>query len=118
MKNNNIYISTNLQFLRKQFKKTQKDIGDLCNKTDTAVSNWEKGIREPDATDLGLIANFFNITVDDIMFKDLRFEDTTFDELDILFDKHKDILTDSDKNIIKAIIEERKKEIDKELGED
>ncbi len=41
-----------------------------------------------------------------------------FDELELLFDKHKDILTDSDKNIIKTIIEERKKEIDKELGEE
>lgn len=36
-------------------------------------------------------------------------------ELDVLFDKHKDILTDSDKTIIKTIIEQRKKEIDKEL---
>ncbi len=41
-----------------------------------------------------------------------------FDELELLFDKNKNILTDRDKNIIKTIIEERKKEIDKELGED
>ena len=40
----------------------------------------------------------------------------SFDELELLFDKHRDILTDSDKNKIKKIIEERKKEIDKELG--
>lgn len=39
------------------------------------------------------------------------------DELELLFDKHKDILTESDKAVIKTIIEERKKEIDKELGE-
>lgn len=39
------------------------------------------------------------------------------DELDILFDKNKDILTESDKNIMKAIITERRKQIDKELGE-
>ena len=37
------------------------------------------------------------------------------DELELLFDKHKDILTDSDKTLIKTIIEQRKKEIDKEL---
>lgn len=39
------------------------------------------------------------------------------DEFEILFDKHKDILTDDDKEYIKFIIEKRKKEIDKELGE-
>lgn len=37
------------------------------------------------------------------------------DELDVLFDKHKDILTKDDKEYIKFIIEKRKKEIDKEL---
>jgi len=41
----------------------------------------------------------------------------SFDELELLFDKHKDILTDDDKEYIKFIIEKRKKEIDKELGE-
>ena len=65
MKDNNIYISTNLQYLRKEKNKTQKDIGDICGKTDTAISNWEKGIREPDATDLGILANYFNTTVED-----------------------------------------------------
>lgn len=41
-----------------------------------------------------------------------------FDELDILFSKYKDILTDDDKEYIKFIIEKRKKEIDKQLGEE
>lgn len=40
------------------------------------------------------------------------------DELDVLFDKHKDILTDDDKETIKFIIEKRKREIDKELNEE
>lgn len=40
------------------------------------------------------------------------------DELDILFSKHKDILTDEDKEYMRFIIEKRKKEIDKQLGED
>lgn len=37
-------------------------------------------------------------------------------ELDVLFDKNKDILTEDDKETIKFIIEKRKREIDKELG--
>ncbi len=36
-------------------------------------------------------------------------------ELDVLFDKHKDILTEDDKETIKFIIEKRKRETDKEL---
>jgi len=40
-----------------------------------------------------------------------------FDELELLFDKHKDILTDDDKETIKFLIEKRKREIDKQLGE-
>ena len=45
-------------------------------------------------------------------------EEKPFDELDILFQKHKDILTDEDKEYMRFIIEKRKKEIDKQLGED
>lgn len=39
------------------------------------------------------------------------------DETEILFDKYKDILTDDDKETIKFLIEKRKREIDKQLGE-
>ena len=45
-------------------------------------------------------------------------ERKSYDETDVLFDKYKDVLTESDKEIIKTIIEQRKKEIDKQLGED
>ena len=64
------------------------------------------------------IADFFNIPMEELTGKDLTVNDNnSFDELDVLFDKHKNILTDDDKEYIKFIIEKRKKEIDKELGE-
>lgn len=100
MKDNNIYISTNLQYLRKNSNKTQREIGNICGKTDTAISNWESGIREPDATDLGILANYFGITVDDIMFKDLRFQNNGSVDLDRLYNKSKDILNDSEREMI------------------
>lgn len=40
------------------------------------------------------------------------------DEFEILFNKNKDILTEDDKETIKFLIEKRKREIDKQLGED
>lgn len=116
MKSNNfkVYISTNLQYLRKLNGKTQKDIGILCNKKDTAISNWEKGIREPDAIDLGIIANYFNVTIDDIIFKDLRLENVeSLSENEALFNNNKKHLTESDWNIINTIAKQRKEEKEK-----
>ncbi len=81
------------------------------------VSMWKTGERNIMTNDLIAIANFLNYTVDDLINKDLTKKDTALSksELDVLFDKHKDILTDDDKETIKFIIEKRKREIDKEL---
>lgn len=119
---NKMHLFSNIKHLRISNGETQEELGSICGKTNTAISNWEKGIREPDAIDLSILSNHFGISIDDLMKKDLRFEkaedknsNNYFDELAILFDKHKDILTESDKTVIKTIIEERKKEIDREL---
>ena len=74
MKNNKIYIASNLKYLRSVNKKTQGDLAKLCNKKNTAISNWEKGIREPNSIDLAKISNYFNVSIDDLIKKDLRFE--------------------------------------------
>lgn len=69
---NKLYLSTNIKYLRTINKKTQEELANVCGKKNTAVSNWEKGIRQPDAIDLAVISNFFNISIDDLMLKDLR----------------------------------------------
>lgn len=74
MNDNKIFLASNLKHLRMLNKKTQEEVGEICNKTNTAVSNWEKGIREPDAVDLFTLSNYFNISIDDLMAKDLRFD--------------------------------------------
>lgn len=68
------FISSNLKFLRNQKKISQKKIAELCKKQNTAVSNWEKGIREPSAIDLMTICEFFDISIDDFVKKDLKKE--------------------------------------------
>ena len=118
MGNDKLFLASNIKYLRRFNGYTQEEIGDVCNKKNTAVSNWEKGIREPDATDLSALSNFFNVSVDDLMLKDLRKERTAKDELEILFSRNKDILTDDDKAMLKFIVEKRKREIDKELGKE
>ena len=63
---------------------------------------------------------FFNVSMDDLVGKNLQLskQDDSFDELELLFSKNKDILTDEDKEYMRFIIEKRKREIDKQLGEE
>lgn len=110
------YISTNLKYLRSKKGKSLNDIATICNKTDAAIHYWENGTREPNVFDITKLANYFDISVDDLLSKDLRLiNNKQSDEFDILFSKYKNILTDDDKEYMKFIIERRKREIDKRL---
>ena len=61
---NKLYLATNIKYLRVINKKTQEELANVCGKKNTAVSNWEKGIREPDAVDLSVLSNLFNVSID------------------------------------------------------
>lgn len=69
------FISTNIKHLRKKRGVTQEQLAKVCNKRNTAIGNWEQGIREPNAVDLANLAMFFNVSIDDLIKKDLRFND-------------------------------------------
>lgn len=69
----NIYIATNIGYLRNITKTTQHQLAVFLGYVDGTISNWEKGIREPDLVDIKKIADFFNISVDDLLNKDLRY---------------------------------------------
>lgn len=109
------YLSTNIKFLRQEKKLTQEDIAKIVDKSRVLVSQWESDDRDITTEDIIKLSDFFNVPMDALVGKDLRFQSAKKDELDVLFDKHKDILTDDDKETIKFIIEKRKREIDKEL---
>ena len=68
------FISSNLKFLRNKKNISQKKLAELCKKQNTAISNWEKGIREPSAIDLMILCDFFDISIDDFVKKDLKKE--------------------------------------------
>lgn len=111
------YFPENLKFLRTKKSMTQDELAKKMNKDYSTIGKWELGQRNPIMSDIIRISDIFNVSVQDLVEKDLRIKNDNYDELDVLFDKHKDILTDSDKALIKTIIEQRKKETDKELGE-
>lgn len=111
------YFSSNLEYLRKQKGMSQNKLGELIGVNQTTVARWEKQEMAPSIDNVEEVANVLNVKLPDMLVKDLRINNQ-FSELEILFDKHKDILTEDDKEYIKFIIEKRKKEIDKELDKD
>lgn len=56
-----------LKELRKETETTQKELADFLNVRNTTVSAWEVGASEPDLTTLLRIAEFFNVTVDELL---------------------------------------------------
>lgn len=113
------FLSKNIKFLRNKYHLTQESFGKIVNKKRTLISAWESDDREITTEDIIKISNYFNIKMDDLISKDLSIDNlNSFDEIDILFSKYKDILTEEDKEYMKFIIEKRKREIDKQLGEE
>ena len=50
--------------LRKERQLTQDELAGRLNLTKQAVSQWERGIREPGFETLEMIADFFNVDTD------------------------------------------------------
>ncbi len=111
------YFPDNLKFLRAKEGMTQDELAKKMDKDYSTIGKWELGQRNPVMSDIIKLSDIFNVSIQNLVEKDLRIKDENSDGLELLFDKHKDILTDSDKTLIRTIIEQRKKEIDKELGE-
>lgn len=113
------YFNTNLKFLRTQKGISQQALADKLKMDRSTISRWENNEMDATVENAIQVANILEIPIDDLVGKDLTIEKRkAFDELEILFDKNKDILTEDDKEYIRFIIEKRKKEIDKQLGED
>lgn len=111
------FISTNLKFLRKTCNKTLVEIGKVCGKRDVAIHYWENGTREPSAIDIAKLCNYFKIPMEMFLNVDIRLNNNIISNSNELnFEKYKHILTESDWNIINTIIEQRKKEVEKEHG--
>lgn len=67
-------LSSNLKFLRKKSGKTQDALSSAVNIGRTTIANYEAGISEPNVETLMLFANFFGVTVDDLLSKNLEEE--------------------------------------------
>ena len=110
-------FAKNLKYYMDYYEKDRTDICDDLGIPYTTFADWYNAVTYPRIDNIELLANYFNIQKSDLIENKYK-NDKELDETDVLFYKYKDVLSESDKNIIKAVIEERKRKIDKELGED
>lgn len=111
------YFAKNLKYLREKKGYDQLKLADALKVPQSTLSCWESGIRTPKIEQILEIANYFNVEMD-IISRNYTIDNKDkqdFDELDILFSKYKDILTDDDKEYMKFIINKRRKEIDEQI---
>ncbi len=67
-----MYLNTNLSFLRKKWGLTQGEMAEVIGLTQSAVGLYESGDREPPLKNLIKIAEYFSVSIDDLLLKDLR----------------------------------------------
>lgn len=73
---NNFYAMTNffflnLKHLRGVTGETQASIASHVNKGRTAIANWENNLSQPNIDELIIVANIFDITLDELILVDL-----------------------------------------------
>lgn len=70
-------FAKNMQYLRGQKGLTQKQLADALFVSDKTVSKWETGLTEPNIDMLKRTSRYFDISVDDLLAKDLSIADMT-----------------------------------------
>ena len=73
----NFMFAKNMQYIRGQKGLTQKQLADALFVSDKTVSKWETGLTEPNIDMLKQISRYFDISVDDLLAKDLSIADMT-----------------------------------------
>ena len=56
-----------LRELRESRGILQKTLAEILNRTQTCISDWERGRTEPSTSDLCLLANYFQCSVDELL---------------------------------------------------
>jgi len=67
-----MFLATNIKYLREAKGEMQKDIAELLSVSKQTASVYEKGEIEPDISKLIVIADHFEVSIDDLIRKDLR----------------------------------------------
>ena len=60
-------LAKNIAELRKAKNLKQSELGDKIGYSDKTISKWENGVSSPDVTALCALAEFFNVSIDDLV---------------------------------------------------
>jgi len=69
-----MYLANNLKFLRKKKSKTQDGLSTDVNIGRTTIANYEAGVSEPSIETLVTFANYFGVSLDDLLSKNLEID--------------------------------------------
>lgn len=67
-----MYLAQNLKYLREQRGLSQKDFSEDMGLSRGTVGNWETGERKPDIEMIVRLAEYFSVTLDDLVLRDLK----------------------------------------------
>jgi len=67
------YLASNIRFLRTSKQMKQIDLAKVLGKRDTAIANYENGLRTPSIEDTNAIADYFHVSVDRLINEDLAY---------------------------------------------
>lgn len=66
-------IAQNIKLLREYYSQTQEELGVFLNVSNTTVSKYENGRNEPDADILRRIADYYSVSVEELMYGDFSY---------------------------------------------
>lgn len=69
-----MYLGKNVKHLRKQRKMNQHELGDVIGVTNSQIGGYEIGRSQPSLEALVKLSEYFDIAIDDLLFKDLEKE--------------------------------------------
>ena len=101
---------------------SQDRIAEELDVSQPLIAKWESHQSTPAPEMLDYIADYFDVSTDYLIGRtnDRRYfklNDDSIEDFNLLFNKYKG-LSDSDKEFMKNMIIERRKQMDKQLGED
>jgi len=67
-------VAKNFKFLQKHFKDSQKSLAVLLGVTQSMISDYQSGKKQVSVEKLKKISNRYNVSVDDLIYKDLSLE--------------------------------------------
>ncbi len=67
-----VIFGNNVQYLRRQKRMTQRALSKELYVSDKTISKWESGLALPEVSTLVLIADYFNVGIDDLLRKPLK----------------------------------------------